>query len=127
MALSHTVLSGRLMNLESIISDLSKMIEPNRRADRTIAMALGMREESTGGASCWVLGERRFNRVPAFTASVDAAMIAAESACPLNLGACTFGGMSSRAALNEGPPFEGGTPAIAICMAALKHLSDRAL
>lgn len=112
------------MNLESIISDLSRMIEPDRRADRTIAMVLGMREESDGGASYWVLGDRRFNRVPPFTASIDAAIMAAESVCPLNFGACTFGGMSAKAALNDGPPLEGGTPAIAICMAALKHLSD---
>ncbi|MDW9633599.1 hypothetical protein [Sinorhizobium meliloti] len=114
------------MDLETIIADLGRMPEPDRKADRTIAYALGVQEKAGPTGVYWVIGEKNFTRIPAFTSSVDAAIIAAEAVGPVDMIGVTVGrNVTHRAILNNGDYCEGATPAIALCIAALRQLSAR--
>ncbi|PDT50365.1 hypothetical protein CO661_01595 [Sinorhizobium fredii] len=102
------------------------MPEPDRKADRTIAYALGASERNGPTGVYWAIGEKNFTRIPAFTSSVDAAIIAVEAVGPIrSLGVTVGRGSTHRAILNDGEYCEGSTPAIALCIAALKQLSTR--
>lgn len=111
------------MSIWQIIDDFKNMPEPDRRADKTIAEIIGMREKVVGGTQYWVLGEKLFHRVPAFTSSVDAAMIAVEIAGPVKSGGVTFGLSPATATVNDDEYCEGATPAIALCVAALIRMA----
>jgi hypothetical protein len=111
------------MTLEDLIPEIEAMPEPDRKADKTIAVAIGMQESDAGGEDYWQWGDRAFRRVPAFTYSVDAALLLAEAAQANCCGACTFGADLSTAVLDGGNRGSGATPAIAICVAALKLMA----
>jgi hypothetical protein len=111
------------LDLEAIITDLERMPAPDRKADRTIAYALGAAEKNGPTGIYWAIGEKNFTRIPAFTSSVDAAMMAIEAVGPISNVGVTVGRCSiHRATLNDGSYCEGATPAIALCIAALKQL-----
>ncbi|MCA1439322.1 hypothetical protein I6F07_03595 [Ensifer sp. IC4062] len=122
------------MGFASLIEDLGNLQAPNRRADERIALAIGMRERRQTFREkgeikeqvYWYLGEKAFPRIPLFTSSLDAAMVAVEMVAPFTLGVAFRRFGKGSAVLNEGEHFDAATPAIALCMAVLKEMENKA-
>lgn len=113
------------MSIWQVIEDLKQMPEANRRADKTIADLIGMRETTVNGEQYWALGEKTFRRVPAFTLYIEAAMLAVEATGGLGSGGFTIGRSPANAVLDDEQPCEGATPAIALCAAVLTRVAKR--
>lgn len=96
---------------------------PDRSADKTIAEIIGMKEKVVNGTPYWALGDRLFHRVPAFTSSIDAALIAVEASGAIESGGVTFGLTPATAVLNDGEHCRGANPALALCVAALMRIA----
>ncbi|MCA1368061.1 hypothetical protein I6F15_11675 [Bradyrhizobium sp. BRP14] len=107
-------------DLDFLIDELARMPAPDRNADKTIGYAIGMQEMKSPAGVYYALGSKTFHHVPAFTSSVDAALIVLETAPPVQSYGFTFG-PGPRAVINDGEPWEGATPAIALCIAALRR------
>lgn len=121
------------MDLASLIEDLGNLQTPNRRADASVAGALGMQERRQSFREkgelkeqvYWYLEDKAFPRIPLFTASLDAAMLAVEVVAPTSLGVAFRPFGKGSAVLNETQHFDAATPAIALCMAVLHEMGRR--
>jgi hypothetical protein len=113
------------MNIWQVIEDLKGMPEPNRRADKTIAALIGLKEKTVAGGQYWFLGEQAFRRVPAFTSSIDAALLAVAATGGSESGGVTIGQSPASAVLDDGEHCQGATPPIALCVALLTRLATK--
>ncbi|WP_155956633.1 hypothetical protein [Rhizobium sp. CF080] len=118
------------MNIQTIIDNLVKANGPDRKLDFAIASLVGYERKNVSTDGLGEQGARIVYvrppsdepvKVPDFTRSIDAAYALAQVIVPLHVGAFTWRGNIIRAKINDGPACDGATPALALCIAALKH------
>lgn len=104
------------MELYELIEALEGLEKPNRRADDSIGTFVG----SVQHHDYLEFNGSRYPRMPYFTSSVDAALLLVEALHgETPAGGVTFG-LEARAQVGDGPKCGGATPALAICIAALR-------
>ncbi len=119
------------MGLRSLIAHLEQATEPARPLEGAIGLLMGWKRKvdyvrvpgQTAPArkvSWYVPDGDAPGRVPEFTASIDEAWKLAKMVAPGCFGGVTWHGDHARAQINDGPVCLGSTPAIAICIAALR-------
>lgn len=107
--------------IQELIESLVSAKEPSTVLDRQIALAVGYRLKMTGtGRPYWTAptGEQRMD-CPDYTASIDQARSLLNILAPGHYAGVTFGPIC-RAQINEAPVCYGASPALAICVAAMK-------
>ncbi|PDT47341.1 hypothetical protein CO661_14255 [Sinorhizobium fredii] len=118
------------MELFELIEALERLEEPNRRADERIGQFAGWERRSepmndnreTIETVYWVHDGKRYPRMPYFTTSIDAALLAVEALLgPRTSGGVTLGRGPSWAQIDDGPQCGGCTPALALVIAALRR------
>ena len=110
------------MTLPEFIAELEKTTGPSRELDAAIARAIGLGEVEWDDGEVWC---GRFDespvRVPAFSESLDAAMtLVPPEMLPLTM---VIFSTPAKAGAQDGTRyvyFEGATPALALCIAALR-------
>lgn len=123
------------MDIEQLITALEGLSGPDRRVDAMIGEVAGWERHlepmndnrDQAEAVFWLKGGVRYRRIPYFTMSVDAAMLAVQAL----LGETDSGGFTWRprgpswAQIDDGPESEGANGAIALCIAALRRKKQR--
>ncbi|MGH0280733.1 BC1872 family protein [Sinorhizobium meliloti] len=119
------------MAVSDLIVELETAGEPDRGTDAKIALLFGWqrRVEAAGGATksrkvFWLHPKTGENRLPAFTYSVDAALELVDLVSPKSYGGVSWAtdskGVTCTVKVSEGAYSHAATPALAICVAALK-------
>ena len=117
-----------MTEIEALIADLGKATGPNRQLDLRISHALGYRRDQAAevdaSAQAWLTpsGEKVAS-IPFFTRSLDNAYRLASVAAPSDDWGCGWETGLASAKLGDDMPCEASTPAIALCMAALRRIS----
>lgn len=120
------------MALPDLILELENAAGPDRRLDTAIALLVGYRRkvehitEAHGKEPVrqvlWVVpGGGDTAKVPYYTSSLDTAYELTQLVAPLNEGGCSWVGGTGHAKINDGPHCHAATPALALCVAALKE------
>ncbi|MDE3814292.1 hypothetical protein I7I49_29395 [Sinorhizobium meliloti] len=120
------------MALPDLILELENAAVPDRRLDTAIALVVGYKRKvehvtQTPGKepvrqTLWIMpGGGEQPRVPYYTSSIDAAYELAQTIAPNNAGGCSYDGGRGRAKINDGQYCHAATPALALCVAALKE------
>jgi hypothetical protein len=120
------------MNLTEVIDNLYAAKEGSRQLDAYIAHALGWRQTrdqyvdpssgETRTRRLWVVpSTEEHGKVPFYTTNLQEALDLAEQVAPGNVGACSWEGGKAKARLGmNGSVVNAATPALALCIAALR-------
>ncbi len=114
------------MQVDSLIADLAKASGANRQLDARIALAVGFRRISdsdpVGSKPIWLSpsGEQ-INTIPFYTRSLDSAFRLVSSAGSAEDWAFGWEPGIASARLGDDLPCEAATPALALCIAALRR------
>lgn len=120
------------MALPDLIIELENATGPDRKLDTAIALFAGYKRKvehvtETPGKEpvrrvLWVMpGGGDATRVPYYTSSIDIAFELAQTIAPFNAGGCSWVEGRGHAKINDGQYCHAATPAIALCIAALKE------
>lgn len=129
-------LSNELRDAEMVIADLiqevESLTEPSRDIDVKIGLLVGWQrkveyaneKEENSRNVIWILHGERTARLPRFTDSLEAALQLLELVAPKYIGGVSWStdecGFEATAIVNNGDYCHGATPALAVCLAALK-------
>ncbi|WP_141630396.1 hypothetical protein [Sinorhizobium meliloti] len=125
-----------MLNIDPLISRLEALSEPSRNIDGHIAGLLGFKRRTVQEADprtgetkvreVWALptGEAPAI-VPSYTANLDAAFELIRTVAPEAAFGCTWHRGFGRASILGSVSVQAATPAIALCIAALKHVQSR--
>lgn len=126
------------MSNDNLIAELEAATRSDRRLDEKLAAAAGWTQlsEIVPGADgkrerrlMWFYPGEQTPRLPKFTESIDAALEFVGIIAPGPTGGFTWGGPNrfkrGKAQLNDGQQVQAATPAIALCIAALKDAAAR--
>lgn len=123
------------MDLQRVLSRLENAASPSRGLDALIAEVIGWkrREEAITDPKT---GEKRirtlwlvpagddFGRVPLYTSNLQDAFDLAHAIKPSQTGGCSWVDGKGTAIIGEGEYVQAPTPALALCIAALRCLDD---
>ncbi len=124
------------MDISEVIADLEAAKTTERMLDGYIASLFGWRRDvkyivreglpEPLKKVTWLAPNGRAGIVPHYTTSLNAAMELAETIVPMRTWACGYCDGRGRAVIGGGEKCEAVTPAMALCVAALKakHLLD---
>lgn len=123
------------MAVTDVITDLEEAKEPSRKLDVALAMLIGykrkvenVRDPNSGEQTKRVLwlhpGGQDPGRVPRYTAVIDDAYSFAQIIAPGLAGGVSWDESGGYARVGDGPYCSGASPAIALCVAALKMLQS---
>lgn len=124
-----------LMAVIDVIRDLEEAQEPSRKLDVALAMLIGykrkvenVRDPNSGEQTRRVLwlhpGGQDPGRVPRYTAVIDDACAFAQMVAPDLAGGVSWDSRGGYAKIGDGPYCSAASPAIALCIAALKILQS---
>lgn len=120
------------MAIADLIQELENLKEASRELDAKIALLVGWQRkveytQENGEALrnvIWFLRGERASRLPRFTLTIDSALELVDLIAPRSTGGVSWvngtDGPSGTAVINDGPYCHAATPAIALCIAALK-------
>ncbi|SCW66735.1 hypothetical protein SAMN02927900_03633 [Rhizobium mongolense subsp. loessense] len=115
------------MTLEEIIQRLESATGPDRTLDVEIALAVGYQRRAANSADTeqrvvWIRPDGSLpQKIPFFTAAVDDALALVMRIAPDKSGGFSWESGVGSAKLGESQYVQSVTPAIALCIAALKH------
>lgn len=124
------------MALKDLINLLEQATGADRKLDTGIAVAVGYRQkveqitENPGREPTkrvlWIVptGEEA-SKVPYYTGSIDVAYQLARMIAPSASGGCAWADGMGYAVINDGPRVAAATPAIALCIAALREKMEQ--
>ncbi|OWK24296.1 hypothetical protein AJ87_24270 [Rhizobium yanglingense] len=120
------------MSLKKLIDDLQAARGPSRQLDVDIALEMGYKRkepETIRGPDgspikrhLWLVptGED-VDRVPYYTTSIDYACQLVRQIAPSHVGGCSWEDGAASARIDNDPYCQAATPAIALCIAALRR------
>ncbi|MCY1346578.1 hypothetical protein D9M68_505320 [compost metagenome] len=125
------------MDLQTVISRLEGASAPARGLDALIAEVIGWRrreqvstDPKTGETrirTLWLVpAGDDFGRIPLYTVNLQDAFELAHAIRPGHTGGCSWMGATATAVIGNGKYAQAATPAIALCVAALRSLSEDA-
>ncbi|MDX1017153.1 MULTISPECIES: hypothetical protein [Sinorhizobium] len=123
------------MAVEDLISDLEKAEAGNRLWDGPIGLVVGWKRKveyikADGNESArkviWFLPDGSEGRVPNFTSSLDAALLLARTVAPNDVWGVSYAAGRGTAMIGNMRYSEAATPALALCIAALRLKIGRA-
>lgn len=124
------------MDIEYAIKELKSAKAPSRNLDALVAQATGWRSErhpykdpETGEdtyRTLWLVPSGKdFDKVPHYSASIDAAKKLADDIAPGAETGCAWEVGLGSARIGDGPYVQAAHPAIALCIAALNERRKR--
>lgn len=122
------------MQLSKVIGNLEAAEQPSRNLDGQIALALGytkqveLKPDPNSGELVQINrwfppgGAEQHVNVPYYTTNLDAAYKLAQDASPTEEGCVAWVDGRGRAQIGSGPLCLAATPALALCVAALRYV-----
>jgi hypothetical protein len=123
---------GRKMEIADVIREVQSLTRESGDADIKIGLLVGWQRQfeyadesgTTTRNVIWILDGERSPRLPRFTSSLDAALQLLELVAPKFKGGVSWStddnGLQGTAKVNDGFYSHGATPALAVCLAALR-------
>lgn len=115
------------MSIHDVIVKLERAQEPSRSLDFAIGMLLGWERKPTlDGNMGWVSPvSGTFAKVPAYTSLIDKAVEFTQEICDGEQFGISFAHGQYSASVGDGVVAHGPTPAIALCLSALRCKATR--